>query len=282
MDGKMDGKNEYMYSPEISLCITTMNRYDKFLCKSLIEYVSMLDDGIISEIVISDETGDDNAKISIQFKEWVDSGKIRLFCGKNSEYSTDANGGRLGPFLNKLFVCEKAKYSLIALIDSDNFAGRNYFECIYKYICDGKVDIENFILSPSIQHPCNKFTEYSNGIFRADNVNLFIKSLRFQMLLNTGNFVLSKNLMQNIIKFRNLYSYFSRRVFSCDVIYFCFLCFSLISDFEFHVIDGLTYEHAIHEDSIYIQTNHIYNHILYDYILPSFGEIGEKSLVKNL
>jgi hypothetical protein len=48
---------------KISLCITTMDRYDKFLNTLLKKYFEYLQIGIINEIVICDENGNDYKKI---------------------------------------------------------------------------------------------------------------------------------------------------------------------------------------------------------------------------
>ena len=48
----------------LSLCIPTMNRFDSFLRVYLQSYLQYLKEGIINEIVICDETGDDYQKIN--------------------------------------------------------------------------------------------------------------------------------------------------------------------------------------------------------------------------
>lgn len=75
-----------------TLCIPTMDRFDDFLSKYLIDY---LDNEYISEIIITDENGNDIEKIKHAFP---DNQKLVLI--KNNE--------RLGPFLNKIKACSYA------------------------------------------------------------------------------------------------------------------------------------------------------------------------------
>ena len=43
------------------------------------------------------------------------------------------NNERLGPFLNKIKACSYAKNEWIVLMDSDNFAFKDYFQIAKKY-----------------------------------------------------------------------------------------------------------------------------------------------------
>ena len=101
-----------------SLCIPTMDRFDIFLSKFLVKY---LDNEYISEIIITDENGNDIEKIKRAF---LNNEKLVLI--KNEE--------RLGPFLNKIKACSYAKNEWIVLMDSDNFAYKDYFQMTKKYI----------------------------------------------------------------------------------------------------------------------------------------------------
>ena len=95
-----------------SLCIPTMNRFDKFLVHFLPKYI---ENTYIDEIIITDENGNDIKKIREMFPN---NTKLKLFTNKQL----------LGPFLNKLEACKKAENEWIVLMDSDNFADIDYFE----------------------------------------------------------------------------------------------------------------------------------------------------------
>ena len=60
-----------METINISLCIPTMDRFDKFLKGYLEQYIKFLQDGIISEIVICDENGNDHKKIMDKYGDFI-------------------------------------------------------------------------------------------------------------------------------------------------------------------------------------------------------------------
>ena len=76
-----------------SLCIPTMNRFNNYLSKYLPLY---LKNSMIDEIIISDENGNDSKKILERF-------------GENKKIKVYTNSEILGPFLNKIKVCQYAK-----------------------------------------------------------------------------------------------------------------------------------------------------------------------------
>lgn len=72
----------------------------------------------------------------------------------------------------------------------------------------------------------------------------------FYVLMNTGNYLLSKSVF-NDINIDNMK--LSKSVHSSDVIYFNTLCFQQFEDFQFHVLKNLEYEHVVHDDSCYLK-----------------------------
>jgi len=94
-----------------SLCIATMDRFDEFLSKYLPKYLEM---ELIGEIVISDENGNDVAKIREEFPNHL---KLRLF----------VNEIRLEHLLNKLRSCSHSSNEWIALMDTYNLYDKYYF-----------------------------------------------------------------------------------------------------------------------------------------------------------
>ena len=233
-----------------SLCIPTMERFDSFLKTSLIEYVKY---DLIDEIIITDETGNDAAKIAEFFKN---EPKIKVF----------KNESRLGPFLNKLCCTRKAKNEWIVLMDSDNFANEEYFKTAKEYI-DKNVgkDVKNIIVAPSKAKPLFNYSHlsgfvYKNGSFQQNNIKekeILSKTKDYtnsQVLMNTGNYVINKYLIDNI----NLDNEKENIKMSsaCDVIYFNTLLFEQL-DLNMHVVPSLEYDHRVHSGSIYNQTcNH--------------------------
>lgn len=227
-----------------SLCIPTMERFDTFLKVNLLKY---LDDKNIDEIIICDETGNDIDKINNFFPN---NQKLRLF----------KNETRLGPFANKLKACSLAKNEWIALIDSDNFADTDYFTTAKKYIENVILNQKNIILAPSKAKPIFNYSHlngfiYKRGSFYKNKLNenklKTSKNTDSSVLMNTGNYVINKYMIDNI----NLQSENDKisSSSSCDVIYFNTLLFEQL-DLNLHVVPMLEYNHVVHDGSIYRQT----------------------------
>jgi hypothetical protein len=233
-----------------SLCIPTMNRFDNFLSKYIPLY---LNNSLISEIVICDENGNDINKINQAFPN---NSKLKLF----------KNEVQLGPFKNKLKACSNATNEWIVLIDSDNFADYHYFQIAKNYINQNiKVHEKNIILAPAKALPNFNYSHLAGMIFKKGkfNENRIIenknmnntKNISFtqsEVLMNTGNYVLNKYLINNI----NLNAEIEQIKLSsaCDVIYFNTLLFEQL-DLNMHIVENLEYSHVVHDGSIYVQTH---------------------------
>lgn len=229
-----------------SLCIPTIDRFDSFLQKYLEKYI---DNEYINEIIITDENGNDIEKIQ---KVYPNNNKLVLI----------KNEHRLGPFLNKLKACKHAKNEWIALMDSDNFAYKDYFVTAKNYIDNIIKDKKNIILAPSKARPNFDYSHlsgfiYKNGSFKENEIKekSLKKAYNFPstVLMNTGNFVINKYLIDNL-NVNNEIQNISQSS-SCDVIYFNVLLFEQL-DLNLHVVSNLEYEHVVHNGSIYTQTSH--------------------------
>lgn len=233
-----------------SLCIPTIDRFDNFLINYLPKY---LENELIEEIIITDENGNDIEKIKQQFN---DIEKLKLY--KNETI--------LGPFLNKLNACKKAKNEWIVLMDSDNFADKNYF-CIAKdYIENIIKEQKNIILAPCKANPNFNYSHLSGFVYKKGDFakNLQKEQLNMQpnntasiVLMNTGNYIINNYLIQNL----NLHNEIEnvQKSCACDVIYFNTLLFEKL-DLHMHVVENLEYEHVVHNGSVYAQTSHIFSY----------------------
>lgn len=224
-----------------TLCIPTMNRFDKYLSKNLQKY---LDNQYINEIIITDENGNDIKKIKDKFNNY----KLKLFI----------NEKRLGPFLNKLKALHLANNKWIALIDSDNFADIDYFR-IAKQFIDTKKPNENTILSPcyasdtfrwehlsEINQPFNKLTSKQFYKIEKDKKT----TGKISHLMNLGNYILNKKLANelNIDKDINII----KNSYSFDVVLMNTLFFEQFN-INFWIINDMKYQHITSEDSIYLE-----------------------------
>ena len=227
-----------------SLCIPTMDRFDNFLSKYLVKY---LDNEYINEIIITDENGTDIDKINTHFPN-----NKKLILIKNEK--------KLGPFLNKLKACSYAKNEWIVLMDSDNFACRDYFIAAKEYIEKNITEKKNIILAPCKARPNFDYSHlsgfiYKKGDFHKNNASENnIKrphNTSSIVLMNTGNYVINKSLVDNINLSNEMNNIHMSS--SSDVIYFNTLLFEQ-SDLNLHVVPNLEYDHVVHNGSIYTQT----------------------------
>jgi hypothetical protein len=247
-----------------SLCIPTLNRFDNFLNKYLESYINFLEEGLIDEIVITDETGDDINKILQKYNDKIQkhSNKIRLY--KNDQV--------LGVFLNKIKVSKLAYNNYVVLIDSDNFVNRDYFETAKNYIELNPIS-EYFIISPSqLLTTSFNFFKYCDNVYTKKNIGKYAHESLFQVMLNTGNYIISKNIFDKLTYKSEDFTL--DKIASCDVIYFNLLVFQQIENVHFYVVKDLKYNHIVHNDSEYIKKNHVGNHYLYTYVIPKLKNLS--------
>jgi len=267
---------------KISLCIPTMDRFDKFLKKSLDKYLDLLSKGWIDEIVVCDENGNDFYKINEHYEKLINDGvKLRVY--KNSR--------QLGVFLNKLKVCKMANNECVALIDSDNFADETYFRTVNEYFV--KTQLTNYyILSPYYGKPHDgmMFDMFQGEIIHKYNAREYIVKApgenalwqnlsymwnrKFISFLNMGNFVLSRNIICDLVFDMNMLE----KTQGCDVMYFNSCVFKQFYDYEFkfHIVPGLEYEHEVHDESLQKKEHHRANEMVWDHF--SFYFLNEVHL----
>jgi hypothetical protein len=216
--------------PKLSLCIPTLDRFDKFLSKNLPNY---LINDYIDEIVISDENGKDIQKISQFFKD----SKLKLF----------SNDRVLEAFLNKDKVVSLAKNNWIVLMDSDNYAPQQYFEAWEKHIAKFGLD-DNMIYMPAgwLHRPNMYFDMFHNTIFTKNNVRNYFN----EGMWNNGNYIFNK---KSYLGAKNNYEYLIPLCYSLDVIYKNAIL--LENNVHFSLVENMLYEHAMHEGSYYSTTS---------------------------
>jgi hypothetical protein len=237
-----------------TLCIPTIDRFDDFLSKYLPHYIS---NELIDEIVITDENGNDVNKIKDAFPN-------------NEKLVLIKNDVKLGPFLNKIKACREAKNEWIVLIDSDNFASKEYFNVAKEYIENFVRETKNIILAPEKALPNFDYSHLAGFIYKKGNFknnSLLEKNVIKKhncesiVMMNTGNYVINKWLIQNLDLSKETNIHESP---ACDVIYFNVLLFEQL-DLHLHVVPKLEYQHVVHDGSVYIQTCNQFRHFS-DYI----------------
>lgn len=212
-----------------------MNRWD-FLKQNVPKY---LENELISEIIISDESSSDDFKL-IQ-KKFPSNSKLKVF--KNDKI--------LGPFLNKIKCCGYATNEWIALIDSDNFADVDYFSTAYKYIqASSKINDES-IIAPSMASPNFDYTFLANIILRKNNIRSYYNNSIFNCFINTGNSIINKKLLDNL-SFSNELSLIETSS-ACDVKLMNTLFLEQFKNLNIHVVENMKYKHVVHDESVYLK-----------------------------
>jgi NDP-sugar pyrophosphorylase family protein len=223
--------------------------------------VDYLDRNIIDELIICDENGNDYDKIHNKYNNLLIS---------NSNFKIYKNENNLGVFKNKLKVCSLASNNYIALIDSDNFCDENYFITAKNYIQNNENKFSNnIILSPSFARPNFNYKRFENSIVTKYNLKDYYYKEHFQTLLNTGNYILNKNII-NKIHFDDSVMF---QISACDVLFFNLLVFQQFEDLQIHVVKDLEYEHVVHNGSIYLNTIKNCENYINSFILPAYKKL---------
>lgn len=221
-----------------SLCIPTKSRFDTFLDVNLEKY---LENKLIAEIIICDEyDSDDYTKLQSKYGKLLKS-KIKL-------YKNDTN---LGPFMNKRKVCLMASCDWICLIDSDNFASETYFQIAKQYL-EFNVCTWESILAPSFARSCFNYSHMEGNVLNKETYHdickLDVGKNMFQCFINTGNYVINKQLIHNLNISGEEHNI--KQSFSCDVIYFNTLALEQFN-INIHIVKDLHYQHIVHTGSVY-------------------------------
>lgn len=215
-----------------SLAIPTMNRFDKYLQEYIPKY---LENKYIKEIVICDETGEDYEKIKNKYEN---NPKIKLF---RNEY-------RLGGFKNKLKVMGLCSCDYIALIDSDNFVGEDYFEEALKF----------GINNSSILLPCKSegrtsmaYLSYFNYV-DVDNWIPLLKSHNVFPKLNDGNGIYPKAFSTHLEKLLIDIEPHATDAFVINQI-------AVSMNFKLYFVPDMYYIHPTTEDSYWLNNERLSN-----------------------
>ena len=169
-----------MEYPKISICIPTMDRWDLHLKDYIPQYLTC---ELIDEIVISDENGNDVAKIKNAFP---DNPKLRLF----------VNSIKIGAFSNKEKSVSLARNEWVALIDSDNFAPQDYFEAWRSYISINGADpftvyCPEHTITTHGGH-CLNYKNLTNTVIDNTNIKSLLNVPNVECVINTGNYIVNR------------------------------------------------------------------------------------------
>jgi hypothetical protein len=215
----------------ISVCIPTMRRFS-FLKTSIPKY---LENPHVSEVVITDETGEDYDAITSAFSH----PKLRVY----------RNETRLGMLKNKLRAASYATSDYVAILDSDNYAGPQYFKSLKTFLQTHSAP-ESSLFLPSRAKPNFDYTRWCGTPITHSTVKSLYPAI--DTCLNTMNLVLPRSFLETI-------DILSDRPM-CDEIgcydskYFVLYCLFNKNATAF-VVNGMEYDHAVHSGSGWLQTH---------------------------
>jgi glycosyltransferase involved in cell wall biosynthesis len=225
----------------LSVCIPTMKRWS-FLQNTLPLYLQRPE---VGEVIITDETGDDVAEI--QKQTWASNPKLRLF----------VNDEKKGIYLNKRYAASLAAYPYIAVLDSDNLFGEDWFEELAdaiqiqptKTTLFGSAAFKSVNTDTgAIEYHCKHF----DGLTIAKHLwNEFLQQPKWNFLLNDGNWVIPKSAVSYWPV--EVPQEFQAGAKFCDALYT--LRLFIKAGYSIHYIPGLCYTHTVHAGSSWLQTD---------------------------
>jgi glycosyltransferase involved in cell wall biosynthesis len=233
----------------------------------VIESISnIINESIVSEIIIVDDNSDVNKYNLLKTLLFsLNSPKIKLY--RNEENK--------GAFLNKLECIKKSSNEWNILFDSDNVLTVEYVNSIPK-----NLDEKTFYL-PSYAICNSEFLDYrqfSNTQIKKEQFKTLaiLNDARVQCMLNTGNYLVSKNTYINALeKEKN-----QLNCFALDAFYQIFLCFKHIDAFCIFVTEGMSYYHRIHDKNTVDECNSFYAQNAIN--SQRFYEMTLKPLIKEI
>lgn len=216
-----------MDSRKISICIPTYNRYEM----TIEAFSKVIDRPEISEIVIVDDCStDDSLQRLIEYAKGFY--KVKVY--KNPE--------NLDCYRNKARAVQFSSNNWCILLDSDNIIDTNYLDAIYS-IPEWH---PNVVFCPTLAKPHFDYREFTNILVSKENLHTYIENVTFQTALNTANYFVNKNTYLKA---------FDDTVnpHTSDSIYMAYRFLEQGNGLIF--LEGLEYEHRVHDGSHYKQNN---------------------------
>ncbi len=226
----------------LSLAIPTKDRWD-FLSVNLPKY---LENPYITEIVISDENGNDAIRIL----------SAPFYCEKIKVYVNDSC---LGAFKNKEKAVSLATNEFVCLMDSDNFAPLEYFKQWHTYVKTNGYDSNGIYAPcrtyPQPNHPGHNFSILSNYTISKENMKDIYH--RFSNIspgfFNIGNYIVSKYAFSKAQPDSEYLESLASKCLALDVIFKNYLLLAK-ANAVIHVVPNMAYDHITHSGSYYMET----------------------------
>lgn len=213
---------------KISLCITNWNRFE-FTLES---FAQVINDGRISEIIISDDASTDGSieKLIEHFKYHP---KVKVF----------SNLENVGVYQNKKRAIELASNNWCILFDSDNVISESYIDTIFN-LPDWE---DNVAYCPDFALDALDYQHFAGVKITSQNAGNYIDQRNGGSLFNTLNYFCNRNFFLKVFDP-------SQNPIAADSI--CYNYLYLTNGGAMEVIKGLQYYHRIHPKSYYVENTH--------------------------
>ena len=224
--------------PRLTVAIPTMRRW-AFLEKSLPVY---LNHPIIESVLICDETGEDAD--AIQASPWASHPKLIVH----------RNPQRLGIYFNKRQCIELASTEWVAVLDSDNFFGEEFFDSLaalwakedanqtHFYACGKGLFVNE---TGTITNPIDGF---GGTKLTKETWNDIFSKPKWNYMLNDGNWIVPRSVLSCLPM-----NVCDEDILATDAIYMARLF--VLGGYTYDIREELSYIHSIHKGSSWVQNN---------------------------
>ena len=212
---------------KLSICIPTFNRVDM----TIESFLDVMSDERIESIVVVDDASDLDA-----FNE------LKSICDFLPKVSLFRNLTNQNCYANKMIAASYAKSDYIILLDSDNIIQTDYLDAIFEQDWN-----EDTILAPVFARTMFDYRAFSGLLIDKENVVQYIDKPMFQTALNTANYFIHKE------SYLHTFDPNFNPV-TADSIYINYLWLKNKGKIKF--VEGMEYEHKIHNGSHYINNVH--------------------------
>jgi len=202
----------------------------------------MLDNPLITAVVICDETGEDVSQIE------------QTVWGKHPKLRLHRNPKRLGMYYNKRKCMEVSPTDWVAVLDSDNLFPEEFFETIHDRWNKEGADPKTIYASGQIVRLFlktgeseEKTKQFSGLKLSKSNWNTVLQMPGWNFLLNDGNWIGHKSLLDawpTDIKEEQIRATDSLRIVRNFIQKGC----------TYFVVSDLRYIHTVHDDSEWMKT----------------------------
>jgi glycosyltransferase involved in cell wall biosynthesis len=208
---------------ELCICIPTWNRVDM----TLKSFSKVYDDPRVKNIIIVEDASPLHIYSELKDKT-KGMPKVKLY----------RNITNRDCYANKYVAASLSTTDYCIILDSDNEIDTDYLDKIFEQEWN-----EDTVLAPDWAMPMFNYTDYANLIVTKDNISEYIDKPMFETCLNCMNYFVNKNSYCEVwdaevdpVTSDSLFQNYNW----------------IMSGRKIHIVDGLRYQHLVHDESHYI------------------------------